>query len=287
MKFMANVTMTPTARHANGPKLSLSDVKKGGSGLPPRIVIYGRPTVGKTSVAAACESPIFLLSPGETGLHTLIDSGQLPADIPNIEVPDFANLLGMVEELTTANHQRKTLVLDTANGFEKLANEFTRRRDYPGENGDKEFIAYQAGYRACAMGAWKELLVALDKLRKAKAMMILLLAHTGIAKVANPSAADFTKWSPAFDGHWAWDRTYEWADVVMFADFDVSVVKEQKKDARGKAYTSGRRYLHTAWSPDFDAKTRYPMTAEIEMGDSGSEAWANITAALYPKKEGE
>jgi hypothetical protein len=229
------------------------------------------------------------MSPGETGLHSLIDSGQLPADIPNIEVPDWSSCIGLVEDLTTGNHARKTLVIDTINGMEKLANVHTRQRDYTGENGDKEFVAYQQGYKACAMGPWKEFLVALDRLRREKGMMILLLAHTGISKVANPSNADYTKWAPAFDGKWCWDATYAWADVVLFADFDVTVVKSAPRDAKGKAASAGRRYIHTAWAPDFDAKTRYPMPAEIEMGDSPAEAWAALMNYLKPQsaKEGQ
>jgi hypothetical protein len=231
-------------------------------------------------LAANAENPIFLLSPGETGLHSLIDSGQLPADIPNKEISDWQECMAYIEALTAEQHGRKTLVVDTANGMEKLANVFTRQRDYPGENGDKEFIAYQAGYRTCAMGAWKEFHVALDKLRREKKMMIVLLAHTGVAKVANPSGGDYSKWAAAFDGKWAWEATYAWADCVFFADFDLTVSKENKKDAKGKAYSSGRRYLHTSWAPDFDAKTRYPMPPEIEMGDDGATAWANILEAI-------
>jgi hypothetical protein len=278
----------PTALPTNVAKrLSLSDSSKGGTGLPPRIVLYGRPGVGKTSVAAQAEAPYFLLSGGETGLHSLIDSRQLPAEMPNIEVPDWESTIGILDDLTTMQHSRKTLVIDTANGLEKLANVFTRKRDYPGENGDKEFIAYQAGYRTCAMGAWKELLVSLDRLRREKRMLIILLAHTSVAKVANPSGGDFTKWAPAFDGRWAWESTYAWCDVCLFADFDLTVVKERQKDSKGKAVSAGRRFFRTAWSPDFDAKSRYPLPDEIEMGDSASEAWANLWVAMKPASNGK
>lgn len=276
----ATLRQGPTASQPSGKRLTLADCQKGGSGLPPRIVLYGRPSVGKTITAAQADSPIFLMSPGETGLHSLMDSGQLPATIPNIEVPDWQSLMGLVEELTTSTHQRKTGVFDVCNGFEKLANVHTRQRDFPGENGDKEFIAYQAGYRACAMGPWKEFHVALDKLRREKQMMIVLLAHTGVTKVANPSGGDFSKWSPAFDGRWAWEATYAWCDVCLFMDFDVTVVKDRPKDAKGKAVSAGRRFFHTSWSPDFDSKTRYPMPDEIEAEDSPAKAWANVLSAI-------
>jgi hypothetical protein len=196
-------------------------------------VIYGRPAVGKTSMAAYATKPIFLMSPGETGLNTLMSSGQLSGEIPNLEIDCWENYLGMIDQLTTEKHGRETLVVDTINGMEKLANVFTCNRDYGGDFGEKGFMSYQSGYRAVAMGAWKESLVALDKLRRERNMLIVLLAHTGAAKVPNPMGVDYQKFAPAFDGRWAWESTYAWADVVLFADFDFDVIKE-KGETKGK-----------------------------------------------------
>jgi hypothetical protein len=260
-------------------------MKKGGTGLPPRIVIYGRPAVGKTSVAAYAPNPVFLMSPGETGLHTLIDSGQLPGDIPNLEVPDWQSYIGLIEDLTDKDHQRKALVVDVVNGMEKLANVFTCQRDYAGDMGEKGFMSYQSGYRAVAMGAWKESLVALDKLRNAKKMMVILLAHTGSAKVPNPMGLDYQKWAPAFDGRWAWEATYAWADIVLFADFDIAVIKE-KDEAKAKGRGGDRRVFRTNWEPGYDAKNRHGFPDEIEMGNSGKEAWNNLAAAIDGKANG-
>src|SRR3972149_4393525 len=110
---MATVTVVqPTALQATAPKVSLSNCRKGGTGLPPRIVIHRHPAVGKTSGARPAPRPLFLMSPGETGLHTLIHSGQLPGNIPNIEVPDWTNMIGLLQELLTAKHGGKTLVID-------------------------------------------------------------------------------------------------------------------------------------------------------------------------------
>ena len=220
------------------------------------------------------------MSPGETGLHTLMDSGQLPNDIPNLEVPDWQSYIGLIEDLTTKEHQRKTLVIDVVNGMEKLANEFTRERDYGGD--ENTFMAYQAGYRTVAMGVWKESLVALDKLRREKQMMILMLAHTGAAKVPNPQGLDYQKWAPAFDGRWAWESTFAWADIVLFADFDIAVVKE-KGESKAKGRGGNRRFFRTNWEPGFDAKNRHGFPDEIEMGNSGKEAWDNFSAALNGK----
>jgi len=252
---------------------------KGGTGLPPRICIFGRPAVGKTSVAAYADDPFFILSPGETGLHTLIDSGQLPANIPNIEVPDWPSYMGILDDLVTAQHQRKTLVVDVINGMEKLANFQVARTDYGGDMSGKGFMNYQAGYRTCAMGIWKEMLVALDRLRKTRKMMVVLLAHTGVGTHKNPQGDDYSRWVPAFDGKGAWESCFAWCDAVLFADYEVYTTKE-KSDSKAKGKGGDRRILRTEWNAAYDAKNRYGMPAEIEMGSSGQEAWANIKAAL-------
>ena len=113
--------------------------------------------------------------------------------------------------------------------------------------------------------------------------MVLMLAHTGSAKVPNPLGLDYQKWSPAFDGRWAWESTFAWADAVLFLDFDIATVKE-KGESRVKGRGGERRFFKTNWEPGVDAKTRYPMPDEIEMGDSGKAAWTNLMAAIQASK---
>jgi len=272
-------TNAPTRR------LSLSDCIKGSDDLPLRVVHYGRAGFGKTSIAAFSDKPFFLLSPGETGLRTLIRAGLLPNDIPNLEVPDWENWMAIIEDLRMKPHGAHTLVMDTLNGAEGLANDYTKRHDYNGPNGDKEFQAYMAGYRTVAMSVWKEMLTALDALRRERKMMILMLAHTGTAKVANPSGGDFTKWAPAFTGHWAWDLTYGWADVVLFGEFDMTVTKAKPTDPKGKAVSAGKRIIHTGWSPDYDAKGgRVGLPIEIECPETAKATWEVIVAGLNHKE---
>lgn len=273
------------------PKLSLSDCQKGGSGLPPRLVIQGRPAIGKTITTANAPNPIFFLSPGETGLRSLIDSGQLPADFPNIEIPHWQNLLELIEELRAKKHGRKTLVLDVADGFEKLANIYVCEKDYGGDMSGKGFMNYHIGYRTVAMGEWKMMLAALDRLRSERRMQIILLAHTGVSNHKNPLGDDYGRWTPAFDGKPAWELTFAWADVVLFADYEVATIKDpNKKDAKAKARGGDKRWFYTNWQPGFDAKNRYGLDDMISMGNSGAEAWANFMSAMPTiniEKEGE
>src|SRR5262249_3104824 len=68
-------------------RLALSDVVTAGEGLPNRCVLHGVEGIGKTSFGACAPKPIVLMTRGETGLITLLDSGQLPP------TPHFPELL--------------------------------------------------------------------------------------------------------------------------------------------------------------------------------------------------
>lgn len=225
------------------------------------------------------------MSPGETGLHALIDSGQIVADIPNIEVPTWPNLIGLVDELRTSKHGRESLVLDVSNGFEKLANGFVCERDYAGDMTGKGFMNYQVGYRTVAMGEWKLLLMALDRLRIERKMWILLLAHTGVGNHKNPTGDDYNRWVPAFDGKPAWEQTFAWADCVLLADYEVhTTMKDNQPTTKAKASGGDVRFLRANWQAGFDAKNRYGIEDDIPMGSNGKEAWNNIVNAINHNK---
>jgi hypothetical protein len=270
---------TPTSPST---RQSLSAFRKGGSGLPPRVVLHGQSGIGKSSTAAASENNIFLMSPGETGLVTLIDAGIVSSEIPYLEVTDWESLLSIIGELTTTSHQRKTLVLDTIDGFEKLALAHTCRVDYGNDWSEKGFEGFQRGYKTCANGAWRTFLAALDKLRTEKAMWIVALAHTGVGNFRNPTGNDFSRYTPSMHKS-TWELTMGWADIVLFADRPVFTDK-QRGEAKAKAKGIGDRVMVTEWDAVADAKNRHGLPPEIDMGKDGNEAWANFTKALNEAK---
>ena len=61
----------------------LAKIQTTGRNLRPRMVLYGGEGEGKTSLAAQAPKPVFLMSQGETGLETLIASGQL-GEVPHL-----------------------------------------------------------------------------------------------------------------------------------------------------------------------------------------------------------
>jgi len=263
-------------------RLSLSDVQQGSRKLPSRLVIHGQAKVGKTSMAAYCDKPIFVISPGETGLHTLIDSGIVP-NIPNIEIPDFDSLMQFIGELTTTEHSYKNVVFDTLDGFEKEANRKHCTEFYKGDWSESGFLGYQRGFRSVASGPWRELLAALDRLRETKRVGIILLAHTGVANQRRPIGTDFHRYTPAMAKE-AWELTFGWSDICLFAE-PVVVATKEKGDRVPKGHGGNTRVLHTEWEAAFDAGNRHGLPSEIDMGGNGKEAWDNFLSAVKSSRQ--
>lgn len=265
-------------------RFTLADCIKGGKQLPSRLVFQAVAGAGKTTFATFSPNPFFLLSPGETGLHTLADQGLVSKDVQSLEILEWENLFSVIEELQTTNHDRKTLVLDAIDGFEKLGNKYVCDKDYGGDWSTKGFLNYQVGYRSMAMGPWKHLLQELDHLRELKRMAIILLAHSGISNFSNPAGADYNRFTPPMYKD-AWEITFGWADIVLFGNRETTVKKE-KADTKAKASGGRARIMYTEYDAIADAKNRHNLPAEIDMGSSGQEAWNNFIEAIKAGKNG-
>jgi hypothetical protein len=245
-------------------------------------VFHGQGGIGKTTFAAHSPSPFFLLSPGETGLHTLIDGG-LVKEIPNIEVAAWEDTMAVIGELTTTDHAYRTLVMDTADGMEKLCNQHVCDTEYDGNWGEKGFMGFYRGFKVTANRPWREMLAALDKLRETKRMGIILLAHTGVGNFRNPEGPDFDQYVPSMYKD-AWELTFGWCDLCLYGQREVFAEKE-KGERKAKASGSDRRVMFTEYRPFAHAKNRHNLPAEVDMGNSGQEAWDNFIGAIAQGKK--
>ena len=255
------------------------------SNLPSRLILHGVEGVGKTSFAAHAPKPIFLMARGETGLDTLIGAQRL-SEVPHFpEITGWNELLSAVEWLTTdTEHEYKTIVLDTLNGFERLCHEFVCARDFAGDWGERGFMGYMRGYET-SLADWRELLNALDRLREERQMAIIALTHTKVGTFKNPEGADYDRYSPDMH-HKTWSLTHKWSDHVLFANFYTEVVTDSDKSKRGKAVGGRHRLMYTERHAAYDAKNRAGLPEEIEMGTSGRDAWTNFLTAMTQAKKG-
>jgi hypothetical protein len=263
-------------------RFSLGDIKAVGAGLPNRAILHGVEGIGKTSFGCCAPKPVFLMTRNETGLLTLIDSGQVPETSHFPEVGTWDQLLGAVETLINEPHDFRTLVIDTLNGCERLCHEHVCRRDFGGNWGRDGFTSFMTGYEV-ALADWRNLLDALDRLRSTRRMSVLTLAHSKITTFRNPEGSDYDRYTVDIH-HKSWSLTHKWADLVIFANF-VAHVDSKKNDGRGKAKGGSRRVLYTTRTAAFDAKNRHGLPEQIDAGHSATEAWAYFAAALQAGKQ--
>ena len=261
-------------------KFSMASLATKGRGLPSRLIVHGTEGVGKTTIGAFAPKPVFVMTRGETGLETLMDAGQLPG-IPHFpEAQSFQEVMAMLDAVLKDEHDYKTLVIDTMNGVERLCHEMVCEREYNGDWGKKGFTNFMCGFEV-SLADIERFLMKLDAIREQRKMSIIGLCHTLVKSFKNPEGPDYDRYQAKMHDK-TWNIIKAWADIVLFVNYDVTVDADAGSK-KGKGYGGATRIMYTQRRASFDAKNRHGLPEEIEMGNSGREAWANFVNAMKKK----
>jgi hypothetical protein len=230
---------------------------------PDRILLYGTEGIGKSTWAAAAPAPVFLDLEG--GINHL-DVASI--DLRHAGLPDVLDALG---SLSTEDHAFRTIVLDTADALEPRI-----WRDVCDRGGkiNIEAFGYGKGY-TLALAQWREIVTMLDRIRDARGLDIVLLAHAQIRTFSNPSGENYDRFEPTVHKAAA-ALLKQWADTVLFACHEENVRKDGPK---AKAIASGRRILHTTHAAAWDAKNRCSLPATLPLD---YEDYAKARSAARP-----
>ena len=277
------MVVTPTAgtRPASTRPSRLGTIKKGVIHEPYRFFLYGPEGVGKSSLANDAPAAIFLdTDRASSRLHV--------ARYPFRDGEDgyialtLAEIYAAIDDLLANPHSYRTLVIDTIDRLEQLLWDHVCERQGPNRAGDRprtiEEIPYGNGYKM-AVDEWRVLCHRLDQLRLRRGMDIVLLGHSVVKKYANPLGEDFDRFRPRLDDR-ALAFLKEWVDVVGFVAFEDAASKLRPTDDRDRprGIFTGRRLIHLEHSAAWDAKTRLPMPAEVEL--SLERPWSPFAAAV-------
>lgn len=245
---------------------------------PTAAVIYGGPGIGKTSMAAFSPSPIFLSDFSEDGVGILAATGSIPevSQLPAAE--EWRDVIDQLKALETGEHSYKTLVVDTLGGIETLIHKYTINQDFRGDKGEKGFAGFGRGAKV-ATSYVRDLLNAIDRVRDARGMSVLILAHAKIATRKNPDGPDYDRWVPVCESP-TWEVFERWADMVLFCDYVTVVAGTKDPMKKGKARGGEDRVMRTANAATYVAKNRHNLPPEISMGNNGQEAWNNLIEAI-------
>ncbi len=261
----------------------LSDIVSTSRKLPNRVAIHALEKWGKTSFAAQAPSPIFLCTRGEDGLDTLMDRGLLPPT-PHFPRPaeSWSEVRMNVQRLIINEHSFKTLVIDTANGSERLCHEDICEKKYGGDWSEKGFNSFGCGIKQ-ATKEWIEFIKLLEELRLKKQMAIILLFHTQVKTFKNPTGVDYDRYQPAV-AEQTWSETHKWCDMILYGSFETFVETESKNATKGKAWVARPGSCTPSDSRRSTLATDTICPLRLNWAATPAEAWAKFAAALQQGK---
>lgn len=255
----------------------LNQVTKVAPSLPSRVYLYAAEKFGKSSIGCYAPNPIFVMTEGETGLLSLIEAGRVPetSHFPE-DAKSWPAFIDMIRAVLNDPHQHRTLVIDTANGAERLLQQHVCETEFAGQMSGREgYVSYGKGDLS-AVPHWAGFLRLLDEIRVKRKMSILLLAHAKIKAVNNPEGSDYDQVRP--EGiEKLWTLTHKWSDAIVCGTHEVFVKDDKVKDSKG-------RVLRTSGSVAVVAGNRYGLPEKIPCGTSAETAWNAFATALQKAK---
>lgn len=235
---------------------------------PIRLVVYGVDGWGKSTFAAGAPSPLFITT----------EKGTAHLDVARIAPDTFAEIFDVIEELYESEHEFKTLVLDSVGWAEDLARrEVCKEHDVNSIEG----VGYGKGW-VMLREKFRTLFAGFDALVEARNMNIVCIGHTEVKRFNDPEHDPYDRYELNLDPENA-KRLRQWADCVLFANYDTSVRKDEKTlGAKAKAKSYNKHILHAVRTAAFDAKNRYGLPDRIVLPNSREPAdnWGAFASAL-------
>ena len=237
--------------------MSLKDLKKVRGVQPPRILVYGEPGIGKTTLAAEFPDAVFLqIEDGTPGDLEIFSFGKIET---------FADLMERLSQLYTEPHDLRTVVVDSVTELQRLVwNETCARGDDKGNPKKQiEDFGYGKGY-VYSLCVWQEILDGLNALRSQRGMTVILIAHAKVDRFDDPETQSYSRYE--IDLH---DKAVGMIerdmDAILFLKTPVSVKVEDQGFNKERAIAQGSRQvmIHTAGRPAYVAKNRYGMPEKI------------------------
>lgn len=220
---------------------------------PVKMVLYGPEGIGKSSFAAEAPRPLFIDTEGSTTRLAVDRMMPLPSSL--------AMLTDYVRYVIQNPIICKTLVVDTADWAQKLMIDAVCAQNQ--KSGIEDF-GYGKGY-SYVFEEFGRFLNLLDQVWE-RGVNIIVTAHAAMRKFEQPDEMGaYDRWELKLINAQKCNvaaMLKEWADVVLFANYETIVVKTEDKKAKAQG---GRRVMYTSHHPCWDAKNRFGLPEKLPL----------------------
>ena len=243
------------------------NITKGVQAHPVKVVIYGVEGIGKTTFASRFPKPLFLD----------LDRGSARMDVDRISgIADWVTLITTMQDISNAETDYSTIVIDTADMAGELCKKYICLKN---KKESIEDFGYGKGYTILAQEFAK--LIVWATVLIDKGYNVVFLAHSMQRVVTKPDdTGSYDHWEmklPGKGNNSLGALLKEWADLLLFADYRITI--RQGQDGKGRATkTSGERMMRASHTPFADAKNRFGLADELPFN-------YDEIAAIIPKRE--
>lgn len=241
-----------------------------------KTVLYATHGFGKSTWAWGREqgNPVFIRT--EDGIDD-IEANIGTDDAPEVigvqhaypVCKSLADLEQQVAELMTEEHDRRRLVIDSADWLEPLVVERVLQKRPTGDN-DRPATSlkdhgFGRGERYLAE-EFEGILRLLSSLQAEKQMTVVFLAHCHTEQVKLPDSEPYDRYVPKLSRQVS-ALLQEWADEVFFGTEKKTILKDKGafNQEHRRAVPTGERVVKTSSSPAWMAKNRLNLPAELPL----------------------
>lgn len=220
---------------------------------PVKCVLYGPEGIGKSSFAAEAPRPMFIDVEGSTTRLNVNRMMPIPSSL--------AMLINYVQYVVQNPTICKTLVVDTADWAQKLMVDDVCAKNQ--KTGIEDF-GYGKGY-SYVFEEFGRFLNLLDQVID-RGINVIVTAHAAMRKFEQPDEMGaYDRWELKLINAQKCNvaaMLKEWADIVLFANYETIVVKNEDKKAKAQG---GRRVMYTSHHPCWDAKNRFGLPEKLPL----------------------
>jgi hypothetical protein len=270
---------------------SSTEIKKEGK----FILIYSPPGEGKTTLAAQFPDPLFIITHGETGIHSAKRKGVAAKSIPVIELEPLYSqteipigkghvgwdkCISNVEQFAKGKHDRRTLVIDTTSGLESLCFQHCASLQFDGDMQSRAqdcWNHYAAGPRKAAESYWNGELLTHCINAVGNGLNVVMLGHSALRLQANPNGPDYNVFSPELQ-----KQVFLYTNKVLHHLWFMGRYQEftTEKGTRKRTVTSSERFIGVQTETWYTAKNWDNIQEPIICGDSAAKTFAAINSVI-------